>query len=56
MHPKRSKTKELSNPRFLIKIIVHYLLIGRMTCLGCRNEFLIVSLHVCIATQTYDES
>ena len=46
----------MSNPRFPMEIVVHYFLTGGMACLGHCNEFLIVSLHVCMATQTYDES
>ena len=31
---------DLGNP---IKIVVHHLLIGGMTCLGCQDEFPMVS-------------
>ena len=31
---------DLGNP---VEIVVHYLLIGGMTCLGCWDAFLIVS-------------
>ena len=34
----------------LVKIAVHYLLIGEMTCLDCLDKFLIVSALVCMIT------
>ena len=36
---------DLGNP---VVIEVHYLHFGGMTCLGCRDEFLMVSALVCM--------
>ena len=38
---------DLGNP---VEIVMHYLLIGGMTCLNCRDKFPIVSVLVCMVT------